>query len=625
MAGNDKKKKPQTPGGGKPRKDTAPSKGSAAPATTGGQMSTYANDPESGMQPLVPAPGYTDHRPKSYKGGSAQTFVNGHGLDMSQTENRNFVSEVNRHERAMFRRRANAEQEEFDRASRQAKEQRYREAQARRNQERLDRNFERGAFSTREGWENLGRSEGRDKDGKAVSYGRGASGVEGYDSRYEGLMRKADKLSKLFEVNDLTGRGDEWAAIRKLAESTHAKGGLTAKQLDALEAKMQGLVDEHNDRVDYSNAQNAYRQKRSIAQRRKEIGDIANLLSDEQVDAAYNKRRWRNIKSAIAAYNDASPMTNLSADESGVVKRSGARIEALQTLLDNGMSAEKLARIAIQSGQGNWAKLYDDILSARGSEEQRLSAIEDLGVAFLQVQLGRGEKGQKALMDVISPNSAVSKAPVIKRFSWDAPLEEPAQTSLAEPIQGSPVKLLTPVQAEREAEDRVLAGKGATTRTIQRHGPTVERAADDVQSAGAIADAETREGLAPQPLSPKVKGWMKLVPGPHQSDGSVGELTPFRFHGAPDILANVSEATGLHLTTPLTPRKTSPQVSPEHLVPGLLSSETSEPAAAGAGAPARQVPHLYGGSTGEHAMQTVETGFDKAADALARKVKNWFK
>ena len=64
MADNDKKKKPQTPGGGKPRKDAAPAKGPVAPAATGGQVNIYANDPESvGMQPRVPGSGYTDLRP----------------------------------------------------------------------------------------------------------------------------------------------------------------------------------------------------------------------------------------------------------------------------------------------------------------------------------------------------------------------------------------------------------------------------------------------------------------------------------------------------------------------------------------------------------------------------------
>ena len=33
---------------------------------------------------------------------------------------------------------------------------------------------------------------------------------------------------------------------------------------------------------------------------------------------------------------------------------------------------------------------------------------------------------------------------------------------------------------------------------------------------------------------------------------------------------------------------------------------------------------MLGGNTGEHAMQTVETGFDRAANKFAKKVKNMF-
>ena len=602
MAGNDKKKKPQTPGGGKPRKDTVPAKGSAAPAT-GGQVITYANDPESGMQPLVPAPGYTDHRPKTYKGGSAQTFVNGHGLDMSQTENRNFVSEVNRHERAMFRRRANAEQEEFDRASRQAKEQRYRESQARRNQERLDRNFERGAFSTREGWENLGRSKGRDKDGNEVSYGRGAAGVKDYDARYEKLRKRADVLTKAFETGDYTGRGKEWAAIRKLVADTHANGGLTDKQLAGIEAKMESLRGGLNDRINYANKAYEYYAARDIARKRREIGDDAGLLSDDQLNAAFDKRKWDNVREAVEKYGKSDPATSAD-NETGGFLRSGDRIDALKTMLDNGISATQLARIAVNSGEGDWKNRYDKLLAGRLSSEARTSGVEDIGVEFLKQQLARGDAGIKALNDAIADANTVTgktKAARIKEISWD---DEPSIPSDKPSPAGEPEKKPpTPQEARTAAENAEMFRQGATTEEVEQLGPMKKRADAGVQNAGNIAEYATQTGALPPALTPRETSFMKAVPGSHQSDGSMGVLTPMRAFGLPDLQANLNESFA-EAGIPLTPRKTAEAPAPEPKRPSP--------------------PVMYGGNTGEHAMQTVETGFDRAANKVARKVKSWF-
>ena len=565
MADNDKKKKPQTPGGGKPRKDTAPAKGPAAPAATGGQVNIYANDPESGgMQPLVPGPGYTDHRPKMYEGGSAQTFVNGHGLDMGPTENRNFVSEVNRHERAMFRRRANAEQEKFDRASRQAREQRYRESQARRNQERLDRNFERGAFSTREGWENLGRSKGRDKDGNEVPYGRGAAGVKDYDARYEKLRKRADILTKAFETGDYTGRGKEWAAIRKLVADTHANGGLTDKQLAGIEAKMESLRGGLNDRINYANKANEYYAARDVARKRREIGDDAGLLSDDQVNAAFDRRKWDNVRGAVEKYGKSDP-TTYAFNESGDFRRTGDRIDALKTMLDNGISATQLAKIAVNSGEGDWKSRYDKLLSGGLSSEARTSGVEDIGVEFLRQQLARGDAGIKALNDAIAGANTVTgktKAARTKEISWD---EEPSPPSGATDKPSSTDtperRPPTPQEARTAAENAEMFRQGATAEEVEQLGPTVKRANEEVQKAGNIAEAAASVGALPPALTPREKSFMKTVPGSHQSDGSMGEVTPMRAAGFADMQANLNESLA-EAGIPLTPRKTAETPAP---------------------------------------------------------------
>ena len=598
MADNDKKKKPQTPGGGKPRKDTAPAKGPAAPAATGGQVNIYANDPESGgMQPLVPGPGYTDHRPKMYKGGSAQTFVNGHGLDMGLTENRNFVSEVNRHERAMFRRRANAEKEEFDRKTRQARDQRDRESQARRNQERLDRNFARGVFSIREGWENLGRSEGLDKDGKKVSYGRGAAGVENYDARYEKLRKRADILTKAFETGDYTGRGKEWAAIRKLVADTHANGGLTDKQLAGIEAKMESLRGGLNDRINYANKVNEYYAALDVARKRREIGDVDGLLSDDQVNAAFDRRKWDNVRGAVEKYGKSDPTTyafNESGDRIDALKTRLDRIDALKTMLDNGISATRLAGIAVNSGEGDWKSRYDKLLSGGLSRGARTSGVEDIGVEFLRQQLARGDAGIKALNDAIAGANTVTgktKAARTKEISWD---DEPSSPPEKKPP--------TPQEARTAAENAEMFRQGATAEEVEQLGPTVKRANEEVQKAGNIAEAAASVGALPPALTPREKSFMKMIPGSHQSDGSMGEVTPMRAAGFADMQANLNESL-VEAGIPLTPRK---QATP--------APEPNQP----------PPPVLHGGNTGEHAVQTVETGFDRAANKVARKVKSWF-
>jgi hypothetical protein len=129
----------------------------------------------------------------------------------------------------------------------------------------------------------------------------------------------------------------------------------------------------------------------------------------------------------------------------------------------------------------------------------------------------------------------------------------------------------------------------------------VKRADEGVQKAGDIAEATAQAGAHPPALTPREKGIMKAVPGSHQSDGSMGEVTPVRAAGLPDIVANTKEVLE---EAPLAPRKTAEAPAPESKQPSP--------------------PVMYGGSTGEHAMQTVETGFDRAANKIARKVKSWF-
>lgn len=582
---NDEKEKPQTPGGGKPRKprkSTASARGSAAPAA-GGQTNIYANDPESdGMQPLVPGAGYTDYRPKTYKGGSAQTFVNGHGLDMSKFENRAFVAEVNRHERDMFRRRSKVEREDFDRRYRQDKEQRDREERARRNQERLDRNFERGTFSTREGWENLGRSKGRDKDGNEVSYGRGAAGVENYDARYNKLKERAGKLTKFFEAGDYTGRGNEWAAIRGLVAETHANGGLTDKQLKGIEAKMEELRGGLNDRINYANKANEYYAARDIARRRKEIGDDAGLLSDDQVNAAFDKRKWDNVRGAVDKYGKADKATKLTTNESGDLRRTGDRIDAMKSLLNNGISVNQLARIAVRSGEGDWKARYDKILSSGYSGEIREAAVEDLGIDFLKQQLARGDDGIKALNDAITGANTVAgsgktKAARTEELSWgDEEASLPSGKTDKPSTAGTPErKLPTPQEARTAAENAEMFRQGATAEEVGQPGPTEKRANKDMQTAGDIAEAGARAGDLPPALTPREKSLMKQIPGPHQSDGSMGEVTPMRELGLPDRQANVDEAL-VDAGIPLTPRKQEP-AAPEIAIYKVPPEGSPEP------------------------------------------------
>ena len=544
MANNDKNKKPQTPGRGKPRKPIA----SVTVSATGDQANTYANDPDLAMQPLVPAAGYTDYRTKPYKGGSAQTFVNGHGLDMSQAENRSFVREVTAHEQAMFRRRAKAEQEAFDRASRQMKEQRYREGQARRNQERRDRNFERGVFSTPEGWENLGRTKGRDKDGNEVSYGRGAAGVKDYDARYEKLRKRADVLTKAFEAGDYTGRGKEWAAIRKLVADTHANGGLTEKQLAAIEAKMEALRGGLNDRINYANKKNEYYAARDIARKRRELGDDDGILSDDQVNAAFDRRKWDNVRGAVEKYGKSDPAT-YAFNESGDFRRTGDRIDVLKTLLDNGISATQLAEIAVNSGEGDWKTRHDKLLSGGLSSEARTSGVEDIGIEFLKQQLARGDAGIKALNDALGIGK--TKAARTKEISWgDEETPTPPEK-----------KSSAPQEARTAAENAEMYRQGATAEEVRQLGPTSKRVNEGVQEAGNIAEAAAQAGALPPALTPRDRSLMKTVPGSHQSDGSMGVVTPMRAAGLPDLQANLNESLA-EAGIPLTPRKTGEPPAP---------------------------------------------------------------
>ena len=565
MADNDKKKKPQTPGGGKPKKDTAPAKGPSAPSATGGPANIYANDPEPGTQ----SPGTaTDYRPKPYKGGSAQTYAKGHGLDTSKTENRNFASDVSRHERDMFRRRANAEKEAFDRARRQEKEQRYREEKARRNQDRLDRNFARGSFSTREGWENLGRSKGRDKDGNEVAYGRGAEGVKDYDKRYEKLKGRAEQLTKWLEEGDFAGRGKEWKEIRKLVAKTHEGGGLTEKQLEGIESKMDSILAERNERADRANRLQAFYANKTLKEQRQKLGDSYGLLTDEQVKSMSDKKKWDNVRKASDAYlssvnqKDESgkridPDTEVKGFDSngdfGTVSRGGDRVKAMQDLLDNGISLTAMARMAVQSGDKKWQESYQKIMESQDSGK-RDRAVESLGHAYLRSMLDKGDEGVKALGDAIAKANTVSGSPKNKGpneiLSWSDKPDSDKPDSTGKPGNES----LDPLEARLAAENAEMRKQGATAEEIGQLGPTVRRADKDVQKAGDMAEAAARAGDPLPALNPRDKAFMQMVPGPHQSDGSMGEVTPMRAAGLSDMLANVKESIA-GAEAPLTPRK----------------------------------------------------------------------
>lgn len=611
MAGTDdkKKKKPQTPGGGKPRKNSASAKDSTTPYTTGGQTHIYANDPESsGMT------GYTDYSPKRYSGGSAQTFVNGHGIDTGRLENSNFVSMVNRYERDRFRRLVDAEKAELERDSLKARRQREREERARARQEGLDRDFKRGVFKDREGWDSLGRSKGTDENGKVVEYGRGATGVANYEARYEKIRKRADILTKYFADGDYTGRGKEWAAIRDLVTDTHEnKGGLTEKQIVGINNKMESMLRGLNDQINAANKANEYLEAQDMARKRKAVGDDAGLLSDDQVNRVFDKHKWDNVRGAIEKYGQASGpvIPSYDGDVPGGYKRTGDRIDALQTLLNNGISTNQIARIAVRSGEGDWGSRYGKLLSGNLSKEARTQGIEDLAVEYIKQKLANGDVGVKELNDAIaSDNTRTGKTKAVrnKELSWgdEDPLPPSGGTDKPGSTSTSDNKPPTPQEARMAAENAEMFRQGATAEEVAQPGPTPRRANEDVQKAGDIAAAATQAGSLPPVLTPREKFDMKMTPGSHQSNGSMGEVTPTRAIGLADLPANLDEAL-VEVGIPLKPRKQDTPVPLPRYEPQPVP-----------------LPTLHGGRTGEHAVQTLETGFDRAADKIARKVKSWF-
>lgn len=544
----------QTPRGGRPR-ETKDGQGRAPGKKERilGSFTEYANDPLGlGNEAL----GVADFRGKRYQGGTAETFVGGRGVDMSQTENRNFVSATNRHERAMARRMMNAKEEDWDIARKEEKDRRWKERQDQRKKMYADRNFDNAVFSTREGWANLGRTSGVDADGKAVTYGRGASGVKNYQERYDNLKYRADQLSGWLKEGDFAGRGKEWAEIRKEVARTHANGGLTEKQLEGIERKMDSILAERNERADRANRLQAFYAKKSLQEQRQKLGDVYGILSDEQVKSMSDRQKWDNIRKASDAYlasvnqkddagNRIDPDTKVmgftKSGDFGTVSRGGDRVKAMQDLLDNGVSLTAMARMAVQSGDKKWLDSYQKIMSSQDGDK-RGRAVESLGHAYLRSMLDKGDEGVKALRDAITKDNTVSGRPnngpnKILSFK-DRPPEADIQ------------------QARKDAEDAKMFEQGATKAEVEQPGPTVKRADQEVQDAGAAAMALSQAGeLAPK--VPKAKDVLSVVPGSHQSDGSMGELTPLRAAGLPDIEANAMDVLEKK-TGPLPPRNTPP-------------------------------------------------------------------
>jgi hypothetical protein len=272
----------------------------------------------------------------------------------------------------------------------------------------------------------------------------------------------------------------------------------------------------------------------------------------------------------------------------------------MQDLLDNGISLNKMAEMAVQSGDKKWLDSYQKIMASQ-DVDKRDRAVESLGHAYLRSMLDKGDEGIKALNDAIVKSVTVSGRPgnqgPNKILSWSDE-ETPAPAKESPASAGKPP---TPQEARTAAENAEMFRQGATTEEVAQPGPTAKRADESVQEAGNIAEAAANAGTLPPALTPREKSVMKAVPGAHQSDGSMGEVTPTRAAGLPDIAANAKEALA---EAPLAPRKTAEAPAPEPKQPSP--------------------PVMYGGNTGEHAMQTVETGFDRAANKVARKVKSWF-
>lgn len=560
----DRNSKKQTPRGGRARSKSASN--TFTVSETKPVTLVYANDSGLGLAgDDAPLAGRADFRPKRFKGGSAETFVNGRGVDTSRAEGRNFVSEAVNHERDMFGRLARAEKEDFDIARREEKERQRRERAERGRQEHADRRFRKAEFSSQEGWDNLGRSEGVDEKGNSVKYGRGAEGVKNYDERYGKLKARADFLDKLIVEGDFTGRGKEWKAIRKMVERSHESGGLTEKQLEGLEKKMDALLGERNDLAEQTNRKIAFYERKDLQDRREKLGDKYGMLSDDQVRSMSESKRWDNIRKASEDYSasisrrgedgnavnpDDVTMGFKPSGDFGVVGRGGDRVQAMQALLDNGISLTAMARMAVQSGDKKWADSYAKIMGMESGEDQS-RAIENLGHEYLSEMLGKGEAGVEALTKGLEAQTTVSGKPRKQGPNRIVTWDDMSGDGVTKPAQAVPANAPAPLEARRGAEDEEMYRQGASTAEVVQPGPTEKRAEPAVQAAGGIAESAARTGVMPA-LDPRTRGVMQTIPGEHQSNGSVGELTPIRAAGLPDMMANVMEAIPQN---PLEPRK----------------------------------------------------------------------
>lgn len=515
-------KKKQTPRGGQPRRASNPVQRNLSVATTPARpFGLFANDPTGtgGDAPLVSR---VDFRRRGSRSGSDETFVGGRGINMSLTENRNFVADMNRHERSMFRRLSKAEQEDWDVARREQKDLRDREQAARRRQEYADRNFEGAKFDAQSGWDNLGRTKGVDAEGNAVVYGRGAEGVTDYDKRYAELKKKADALSEAFDAGDFTGRGKEWKAIRNMVRKSHESGGLTEKQMEGIEKKMESLSAGLSDSADRARRFQKFYEKKDLQKKRQQLGDTYGLLSDDQVRTMSEKQRWDNVRKASDAYLasvsqrnedgsrvDPDTVQAMGFDKQGnfgVVSRGGDRVQAMQDLLDNGISLSQMARLAVRSGDKKWTDAYGKIMSSGSDTARKNRAVESLGHAYLRSMLDQGDDGIKALSDAIASETSVGGGGQKKGPSDGSPTTT-AEQRMSETARRDAL----PVQSQQP-----LSPKAFDVAASELAKPVPQRQQVESNDGGQVLPMTADEFVRVQTAPVKARG--QMLPAPTQDE-----------------------------------------------------------------------------------------------------------
>lgn len=421
------------------------------------------------------------------------TTVNGMGLDMSKSGERDIRANAARTIRTQQTWAYNDMVEERNRTQEQKRLARINAAYERGQQKVDDRNYANRRFSSQRGWDNLGRV--REGDAKAIQgYGRDHDQYKQSWGQLEARMKQLGEYYDKVGGVGLGGKGKEFAQVRDLIQKTHERGGLSQAQMEAALDKMDSYRQGILSTADAGAAVTARMARQEAARNRKSLGILAEGLTDEQVAGEIAKQRHGRVGEALGAIaalkREHEPRQQADLDDDTRTPGVEDYTKHIGTLLDNGYSMADMYRAAMRDKDASAKfRAAAQQMKQNGSSDEAIQ--EAIGLQFLQ-QTYDANKGDLTNLDkAVKAINTVGGGPNENAHEALRKWNEPAPAAPAVPPAAQPPAPTAP---------QPIAPKA------QPPAPTAAPAPIEPAPAGSDAPVTTPTPEPPAPAEQKKPG-----------------------------------------------------------------------------------------------------------------------